>query len=633
MEMSGTLPKRAAVRPRVCRTDGNTPLLLEEEIASLLEGNEPADVVLTGRPGSGRRSAFAHLAHVFAGDARLQLGGELEEPMRAGVMVRVRTTSATRHRYRNPVEAADLEANEASQDTETVRLKLQPWSDDDVLEYLLSRHADDVARVLPIWQQDTTHDLHRWPATCTAVLDQLAERPELLDMRSALALVMALEIGDHYVEAVTFAITTALVDCKVNTPQSDRSPRALKHLWHLLGSKTVLGTLAAQWVLEVAQQQAGRSRILPWSSATRDAIEHALRSQTDLASTLDRIARRPRVRQKGFLFGALSLLRPGYRPARALRGDLRWAWLHGVDLSNQHIKARLEGANLGSTNLSGCTFERTPLAHSNLVNARANNAQFVDMLAWELTATGLEAPGSAWFDAHLQDSNLCNAVLDRASLENAQLNCCNLSRASLRRANLSKAVILRSVLDAADLTDADCSSARFHHADLRAAILEGTNFIRAHLHSCNFEGTELPRLRAASARFTRCDLTASHWPNADLRNASFAECGLAHVDWQGSDLRGADLRRATFHLGNSRSGLVDSLTAGQGSRTGYYTDESLEERFQTPEDVRKANLRDCDLRGAIVEATDFYLVDVRGAKMTLEQRVWMQRCRAIMGPT
>jgi uncharacterized protein YjbI with pentapeptide repeats len=46
--------------------------------------------------------------------------------------------------------------------------------------------------------------------------------------------------------------------------------------------------------------------------------------------------------------------------------------------------------------------------------------------------------------------------------------------------------------------------------------------------------------------------------------------------------------------------------------------------------VRKANLRGCDLRGAIVERTDFYLVDVRGAVLDPAQRGWLKRCRAIL---
>jgi uncharacterized protein YjbI with pentapeptide repeats len=46
--------------------------------------------------------------------------------------------------------------------------------------------------------------------------------------------------------------------------------------------------------------------------------------------------------------------------------------------------------------------------------------------------------------------------------------------------------------------------------------------------------------------------------------------------------------------------------------------------------VRKANLRCCDLRGAHVEDCDFYLVDLRGARLDAGQVEWLRRCRAIL---
>ena len=95
-------------------------------------------------------------------------------------------------------------------------------------------------------------------------------------------------------------------------------------------------------------------------------------------------------------------------------------------------------------------------------------------------------------------------------------------------------------------------------------------------------------------------------------------------------MRDADLRGATFHLGSSRSGLLFTPIASEGSRTGFYTDESLEQHFQAPEEIRKANLRGSDLRGAKVEGVDFYLVDLRGAFLDPEQLAQAQRTGAIL---
>ena len=101
----------------------------------------------------------------------------------------------------------------------------------------------------------------------------------------------------------------------------------------------------------------------------------------------------------------------------------------------------------------------------------------------------------------------------------------------------------------------------------------------------------------------------------DLSAARLCNAGLGDVDWPGVCLRGSDLRQATFHMGSSRSGLVDSTIASEGSRTGFYTDDYSEQDFKSPEEIRKANLCRADLRGALIDGVDFYLVDLRGRSL------------------
>jgi uncharacterized protein YjbI with pentapeptide repeats len=119
-------------------------------------------------------------------------------------------------------------------------------------------------------------------------------------------------------------------------------------------------------------------------------------------------------------------------------------------------------------------------------------------------------------------------------------------------------------------------------------------------------------------------------PGADFRCAQLAGAALADIDWEGADLRDADLRRCSFHLGSSRSGLVGSPIAGHGSKTGFYTNDSDEQSYKSPEEIRKANLRGADLRGARIENTDFYLVDLRDAKYDPSQAEHFRRCDAIL---
>jgi uncharacterized protein YjbI with pentapeptide repeats len=97
-----------------------------------------------------------------------------------------------------------------------------------------------------------------------------------------------------------------------------------------------------------------------------------------------------------------------------------------------------------------------------------------------------------------------------------------------------------------------------------------------------------------------------------------AFAGLAEINWENADLRGADLIGSTFHMGSSRSGLVGSPIACEGSRTGFYTDDLDDMTFKRPEEVRKANLSGADLRGVKGSSVDFYLVDLRGAKLDPE---------------
>jgi uncharacterized protein YjbI with pentapeptide repeats len=126
-------------------------------------------------------------------------------------------------------------------------------------------------------------------------------------------------------------------------------------------------------------------------------------------------------------------------------------------------------------------------------------------------------------------------------------------------------------------------------------------------------------------------LSGSKMPGADLRYTDLTGAYLAEIDWEDADLRGADLQAATFHMGSSRSGLVGSPIASEGTRTGFYTDDYDAMQFKSPEEVRKANLRGADLRGAkFFRTLDLYLVDLREARLDPDQLEHARHCRAIL---
>ena len=105
---------------------------------------------------------------------------------------------------------------------------------------------------------------------------------------------------------------------------------------------------------------------------------------------------------------------------------------------------------------------------------------------------------------------------------------------------------------------------------------------------------------------------------------------MAEIRWEYCDLREADLRGCTFHMGSTRSGIVNSPYPSHGTRTGFYTDDYNDQHFQAPELIRKACLYGCDLRGANIHGVDFYLVDLRAAKFDDSQREQLISTGAIL---
>ena len=179
------------------------------------------------------------------------------------------------------------------------------------------------------------------------------------------------------------------------------------------------------------------------------------------------------------------------------------------------------------------------------------------------------------------------------------------------------------------------ANVNFEQADLcglplRKANVRGANFSCASLRECDLEEVELPAADFHYAVLGSASLTSTRMPRANFTHASLCGARLADIDWEGADLLFADLRECTFHFGSSRSGLVGSPIASEGSRTGFYGDEFDQQTFRPPEEIRKANLCKADLTGAQLANTDFYLVDLRVAKYTADQFEHLRRCGAIL---
>lgn len=164
----------------------------------------------------------------------------------------------------------------------------------------------------------------------------------------------------------------------------------------------------------------------------------------------------------------------------------------------------------------------------------------------------------------------------------------------------------------------------------RNASVESATFSRAIMRHVNLEQVDLSQGVFDRALMQGALLTASRAQGASFRAARLREAGMAEILWEDCDLREADLRGVAFHMGSTRCGLVGSPYPSHGTRTGFYTDEHDDLNYKPPEQIRKACLVGCDLRGANIENVDFYLVDLRGAKFDRRHRKHLAACGAIL---
>jgi uncharacterized protein YjbI with pentapeptide repeats/energy-coupling factor transporter ATP-binding protein EcfA2 len=246
--------------------------------------------------------------------------------------------------------------------------------------------------------------------------------------------------------------------------------------------------------------------------------------------------------------------------------------------------------------------------------------------------------------AHLNDALLGDLGpqlrLDHCSLQNVHLvgrriarvtfEDCDLRRSDWSSARVSDSRFVRVALEGAKFAHADLDGVTWQELSIDGRIFSGAKLIAASFIEVAFAGVAIPDWSAEMTHFARCDLTRARLPRARLHRARFTACRMHGIELPGADLSCADLRGAQFHFGNARSGLVGSPLASEGTRTGFYTDEHREYRFRSPEAVRVADFTGCDLRGAQLEGADFYLVDFRGAQLDPVQRIYLQRCHAIL---
>lgn len=617
-------PRVAAVRPRIVSPATGDALLLEDFILTVAAKHSCGSIHLGGPPGSGKSTALSHLAATILPHFSVLL---LDEPELEEVAVQSMHRLVV-YTHQTPIASRWNRV-------------LARWSDDDLIEYLLTLHGEKANDIFGRFRQapDRSHS-QGLPELVTEVIERMAVDESIDSLADAFRLAIreaADALGDR---------TLAFQYCQSYLHQPLSPGDSLVQQWkdllskssipsdsklaRLLGFDSVREVLTTDFIFDELAQQArtkNLTRMLPRTvvasvgsraASEPNVIAHLVRlanahiGVTPMAASILRSANATwvpkcaNVRLNGaYLSGAC------WRHAVLCNADLRRADLSDSDL----FAADLEDARLDSANLESSCLERTNLTNARFIKARLAGASFA---------------GAKGDNVRFGKADLSNTDFRGSDLHDATFRKSCLRDANFSGANLERALITNCRVANADFRNVYFRNACFENVRLGKASLDGAVFAHADLRHCDLEYAQILNANFHHAKMARSYLTGSKMHHADLRAVDLTAAGLGEVDWQGSDLRDADFRECSFHLGSTRCGMVDSPYPSEGTRTGFYTDDYDDQYFKSPEEIRKANLRGCNLLGAKVFATDFYLVDLRDAQYDDAQRKHFMRTGAIL---
>jgi uncharacterized protein YjbI with pentapeptide repeats len=613
-------PEKAAVRPRVVDVFNDESILLEEVIRELLAREHVGRVLICGPAGSGKTTALRHLAAVLPSNAGVSF---LDEP---GLVEVAKASTGVLQVIAAPADCPwQGEHNH----------RLAPWNRDDLIEYLLHTHPRRCASVMARIQPADEKLLQGIPELWQIVLERLANDDAIADVHAALHHYLSAHLADtdllERARSVCLNLVTVPQEQGLELLTKLAKPGFVKELLRALRHPAMRVLLAVERIAADLHGDADcdfLSLRLPRELVTAAAVRIA-----DDERTLEH------------LYALLAGPAWSHAMAVSMLHAAGRRWLPNPDRPANLSEAYLDGvswpgASLKKAQMEGISLKRANLAHADLSHAVLSSADLSGACLNESLLEGVMAAG-AKFDrtiltgtwaphAMFQRAGLRYAILDNAYLEHAMFGHADLTGASLRGARLAKAKFTECKLEGADFSGAGLAGAWMPNLPLRTANFLDADFTDAHLSGCDLEGMDLPGAHFQKANLQRALLTGSHMPDADFRGADLRNSGLAEIDWERADLRDADLRCASFHLGTTRSGLVGSPIACEGSRTGFYTDDYEEQTYKSPEEIRKANLRGADLRGARIDGVDFYLVDVRDAVLDPGQEEQLRRSGAIL---
>lgn len=611
--------KRAPVRPRVIALRGTTPVPLEDEVRAFIEMGARGRIEVLGPPGCGKTTALEHLAALFSDGRRFSLLDEPTHDQLADL-----PDGPVIYTAAGPYQGGHLAV-----------YRLPPWSQDDLIEYLLSVHRPSCASVMARVQGEDHLLLGGFPELWRIALDRLAADETLPDVRRALHRHLQEHLTDtDLLERARSACLNVLVTPELSLSDAVMAiarPGFENSLIRVLRHPPMQRMLAAERIAADLHGEADCDYLVKY--LPRELVEatgHLIAEDSRSLEHLHRLLAGPPWSHAM----AASLLHAAGASA-SLREkcptQLAGAYLDGVSWSSVSLKGgNLFEASLTAAILSGADLAHADLGNSNLALARLCGACLDGCVFARADLQDADLRDVHAVAAHFVAANLTKADFTQAQLLRTRFAESNLTAAVFHDANLLGADFNRAILTDADFSGADLTRAILSGLCLRKAHWQGARFTEAHMDDCDLEYMTLPDADFEEAHLDRALLTGSTLFGGNFRGASLREAGLADIEWEGADLRDADLRGASFHMGSTRSGLVGSTVPCEGSKTGFYTDDYDEQTYKAPEEIRKANLCNADLRGAILDGVDFYLVDLRGAKYDEKYEDNLRRCGAIL---
>ncbi|MEK6233457.1 MAG: pentapeptide repeat-containing protein [Planctomycetales bacterium] len=632
------VPRIAPVKPRVILSETGDAAPLENLIGDLLRSGDRGSIEILGGDGSGKTTALRHLAALVPPDPGrlLYLDDALAPSVRTWSRDRLVVYSSDRTIPGQPLVSRPL-----------VSCVMTPWEQDDLIEYLVATQPGQAASVIKrALAAKNWSVLGGNPQLCRLVLDQLVQDPKIRRLASALrgALRRATEGQSTAVLracAYESLICGALRD-GFNMPEhavveldvAERRSLERQGVLKLMRHDVVQLCFAVDYV-----EQELRNRPSPECLGYQmpgeliRAVGARIASDSGLIRKTRELVEGDDLKFHPVCAGILHATNTGWMPNLECLPTLIGAHLPNAKWFGSDLKdADLRYVNLSGAELSTAVMDGVKADHATFRNAKMQGVWMLQTEASHADFSQADLSDARVYKTEFSNADFRGAKLDNARLKHTIWHETDLRGASMRNVDLSGACLIGSELEHADLTEAIMLDADLSGVDLRKTKLITAALARAELSHCNLSRLFLPRAYFRDACLTNADLTGLQAPGADFRRANLQGAKLALIDWERADLRDADLTRSCFQLPGSRSGLVFSPYPCEGSRTGFYTDDYDDHYFKRPEEIRMANLRGADLRGAKLDQTDFYLVDLRDARFSEEQREHFQKCRAILDP-